>query len=172
MSLRPSARRGPTPPVCGIRPGSSLFLLALVCLAIAPPGFSQDAHAARPRQALEAERLTQSLVAQQARYHGADAGVLPQAVGDLLEVAAKRHDVLAALIEKHPGEVLRLALPEAERTGMPAEVQELLEQRLELEGELEVLHVDYEDPAQSHYLYLLTTELGERYSLHFIRRGS
>ncbi|MGH8478341.1 MAG: LamG-like jellyroll fold domain-containing protein [Gammaproteobacteria bacterium] len=85
----------------------------------------------------------------------------------MLGVAAERHQLLATLIEDHPGKVLQLAVPDDLRGGMPTEVQRVLEQRLELEGELEVLQVDYKDPSQSRSVYVLKTSFGERFSLHF-----
>jgi len=115
----------------------------------------------------QAEALTESLAALNARYRGASAAARGQVASEMLGLAAERHELLSALIEKNPGEVLRLALPDSVRAGMPTAVQELLEQRQELEGELEVLHVDYKDAKQSHYVYLLKTEFGERFSLHF-----
>ncbi|MGH8532196.1 MAG: NEW3 domain-containing protein [Gammaproteobacteria bacterium] len=172
MFPRPSPHRGAQPAWGRNRP-RFVILLALVFLGFANAGYAHQGQATRSQSAEavpaggQAEALTQSLTAQHARYQGADAGVRAQALGDLLEVAAERHELLAGLIEKDPGEVMRLALPEAHRAGMPAEVQEFLEQGLELEGMLEILHVDYQDPAQSHYVYLLKTDSGERYSLHF-----
>ena len=53
---------------------------------------------------------------------------------------------------------------------MPSEVQSFLEQRLEIEGELQVFHVDAEDPAESRYVYVLETIFGERFSLHFAKQ--
>ncbi|MGH9890859.1 MAG: hypothetical protein ACREA0_02505, partial [bacterium] len=45
--------------------------------------------------------------------------------------------------------------------------QQVLEQQLELEGALEVLQVNHEDPSRSRSVYVLKTPFGERFSLHF-----
>jgi hypothetical protein len=84
--------------------------------------------------------------------------------GDLLSIAAVRHDLLAMLIEDSPAEVLRVAIPGAIRASLPSAVQPYIEQEVELEGELEVLYEDREE--SSRLLYLLQSGR-ERHSLHF-----
>lgn len=140
-------------------------LLALILASIAPPGFSQNP--LPPAPSAEAEELTHALATLNARYQQGRPAERPGLLDDVIGAAAQRHQILTALIEENPGEVLRLALPDSVRAGMPAAVQEFLEQRQELEGEIEVLHVDYKDAKQSHYVYLLKMEFGERFSLHF-----
>ena len=118
-------------------------------------------------QAAQAQALTEALVTLNARYRGADPSAGDHLLDRLLDLAAERQELLAALIAAAPGEALKTALPVKLRRGMPAEVQTFLEQWQEVEGEIEVLHVDHEDPGQSRYLYFLTTDFGERFSLHF-----
>ncbi len=130
---------------------------------------AHDAHDAVPAAVrAEGEDLTQSLVRLDAerRRGGARAAAAAQQMRD---TAAKRADLLADLIADNPAEVLRLELPARLQARMPADVQAILEQRVEIEGQLEVLHVDADDPAQVRHLYALTTDLGERFSLHFAK---
>jgi hypothetical protein len=139
-----------------------------LALLVAAPSFSAPpAQASKPPAVVEAERLTQQFAALNKRHRRASAGERPEVAAELLETAKRRQALLGELIEGNPGEVLRLALPDRLGAGLPAQVQAYLEQRLELEGELKVLHVDYEDPRQSHPLYLLETGQGERFSIHF-----
>lgn len=143
---------------------SCLLMLVALALATRPSLAEPPLSSAAPPSA---ESLTQRLVALNGQYQLASPAAQAGLLTDLLTVAAERQQRLATLIEDHPGEILKLALPDALRAEMPPEVKAYLEQRLELEGTLEVLHVDYKDPKQSHYVYLLKTEFGERYSLHF-----
>jgi len=151
-------------------------LCALVLVAIAAgtgAARAHDAHGAAavetpPAVRAEGEDLTQSLVRLDAERRRGGARVAALAL-EMRDTAAERADLLAGLIADHPAEVLRLALPARLRARMPAEVQALLEERVEIEGELEVLHIDMPDPAQSRFAYFLTTELGERFSLHFAK---
>ncbi|MGH9194434.1 MAG: NEW3 domain-containing protein, partial [Acidimicrobiia bacterium] len=141
-----------------------VFLFGFVLLAAASPGFSQSPSPPAPGK--EAGELTHALGALSARYQQGRPAERSGLLHDMLRVAAERHQLLATMIEDNPGEVLRLALPEAERAGMPATVQALLERREEIEGELEALYEDYED-GHHRLHYYLKTDSGERLSLHF-----
>jgi hypothetical protein len=83
---------------------------------------------------------------------------------NLRDVASQRHELLAALIETDPAEVLRVALPDEMRAGLPTAVRDDVEQRVEVEGEIEVMYEDWEDG--SRLCYWLNVG-GERLSLHF-----
>ena len=130
------------------------------------PGAAGQAQAAEA-QAQQAQALTQALVTLNARLRRSGPGERGQLLGQLLDLAAARQELLGALIADQPGEVLKTALPERLASAMPSEVQGFLEQRQEIEGELQVFHVDAEDPSQSRYVYVLETVFGERFSLHF-----
>jgi len=110
------------------------------------------------------EALTHGLAGLILRYQTAAPEDQARLLSELTSAAATRRDHLAALMETDPGAVLRVALPAALRAGLPAEVQAYLEQEVEEEGELEVLHEDYETSGR--YLYFLQTA-AERLSLHF-----
>jgi hypothetical protein len=77
-----------------------------------------------------------------ARYRTAGPAERPGLANEIVRGATKRHKLLAILIDQYPGEVMKLALPDSGRAGMPAEVQPYLEQRLEIEGEIEILPID------------------------------
>ncbi len=135
------------------------FIGLLLALSWANPASSD------PGKRADAGALTRSLVGLNTAYRQASPAARPQALQQLLDVAAERQALLAQLIEDNPGSVLRTALPARVRAGIPDEVQALLEQRLELEGELEVLYEDY--PDGSHRLRHFLKAYGERISLHF-----
>ena len=87
------------------------------------------------------------------------------ALENLITKAEARREILAQLIQTSPAEALQLEITKEKRTGMPVEVQAMLEQKLALGGELEVFYEDYADG--SHKLrQFLKTPAGERFELH------
>ncbi len=147
--------------------GASLLLLVAGSSGIA--GGSQNGLPDNgvPELAAAAQALTVTLVALNARYRaqGPDEGAILKT--QLIDLAAERKANLAALIATAPGEVLKAAIPARLGRSMPAEVQTFLEHRRNLEGELQVRHQDYTDPARSRFAYILETKFGGRFSLHF-----
>ena len=113
-----------------------------------------------------ASTSTAELVGLAKRWKNADASQRSALRSQLQAKVEQRRSQLEELIQTSPAEVLRVAIPEDKQKGMPAEVIARLEQRLDLEGELEVFYEDYEDG--SHKLrHLLKTSFGERFELHF-----
>jgi hypothetical protein len=111
------------------------------------------------------EQLTIDLVRLNTQYQLAQSGQKPQLEKNLVAAALTREQELLALMESSPGEVLRLAIPASVRAGLPASVQQHVEEEMDIEGTLEVLHAD-NDTGGGHYLYHLRTALG-RLSLYF-----
>ena len=87
-----------------------------------------------------------------------------QLLSELQTVAATRQQLLAALAESNPGEILRVSLPANVRETFPASIQSLLEQQVEAEGLLEVA---VEDRKQESRLHFFLQSAGERLTLHF-----
>jgi hypothetical protein len=137
-----------------------LTLWATAGLAQAHAPSSKPASRPHPR----AESLTQDLLALGMRHQLADPAAQAQLLSQLLTVATERHALLAALSEDNPEEVLRMALPADLRASLPPAVQALVEEEMEVEGELEVLHEDRE--VGSRYVYFLKTTR-RRFALHF-----
>ena len=82
---------------------------------------------------------------------------------DLLALAERRRQLLAQMIEHHPGTVGRYALPERYRERLPEAVAAMLEQSVSATGDLEVVYRDADNgSAQLHY-YLNAS--GHRYQL-------
>ena len=132
-------------------------------LAIAAAiGFAQTAHSAEPNDA--AAHLARTLHTLTIQHRGAAVGEHVRLSGDLLSVAAWRHQLLSAIIQDDPGAVLRAAMPAKLRASLPHAVQAYVEEEMDVEGELEVLHEDRDD--DSRYLYSVKVK-EERFSLHF-----
>ena len=111
-----------------------------------------------------AERLTLQLSALHHQYLAAAASEKSQALSRLQAVARTRQQVLTALMESDPGGVLRVAVPASLRAGLPAAVQSSIEQRVQLQGKLEVL---YEDSHTSARLRHFLEVGGQRLELKF-----
>ncbi len=127
--------------------------------------------AATAEQKNRAKELTLQLGKLIAEYKSAGTASSSELANQLTALAEERRQILGELIENDPAEVLRQALPDDVLDQMPAKAQAFLEQHRVMEGELQLLHVDYKDQSQSHYVYLLSTDTGEHYSLHFAKQG-
>ena len=138
---------------------SIIFAGLFFALAWTSPAFTASDKRA------DTEALTHSLVGLNTAYQKAAPGNKSQALQKLIDATVERQALLAELIETDPGAVLRTAIPARIRKQMPAEVQTFIEQRLELEGELEIMYEDYEDG--SHRLRHTLKANGERIALHF-----
>jgi hypothetical protein len=169
---RPSQHRPLIPSVLGQWPwtrlGPVLAKLCLLGLALwATVGLAQ-AHApssgpaSRPHP--RAESLTQDLVTLGMRHQLADIATKARLLSQLLTAATERQALLATLIKDNPGEVLRLTLPADLRASLPPAVQALVEEEMDVEGELEVLHEDRD--VGSRFVYFLKTTR-RRFALHF-----
>lgn len=143
---------------------TAIGTVALPATALADDLNAGASASAQHRQ--NAADQTQALMALQKRWAKAQGTEKSRALEVLVSKAEERHQLLEELIKTDPAELLRVAIPEEKQSGMPAEVQEKLEQRLELSGQLEVFYEDYEDG--SHRLrHVLKTDFGERFEMHF-----
>ncbi|GAA0691539.1 NEW3 domain-containing protein [Marinobacterium maritimum] len=125
-----------------------------------------NAKAAEARQ--KAFDHTQALMALQKQWAKSKGADKSRALEQLVAKAEERRTFLLELMESNPAAVLGAAIPEEKQIGMPAEVLEKLEQKLELEGELESTYLDnFEKPEMSRLKHELKTPFGERFELHF-----
>lgn len=125
-----------------------------------------DAHSAQDAHEAASAR-TQELLSLRKRWQQAAPQDKQQQRQLLQAQAEQRRQLLAELAKTHPAEVLRVAIPAQKQAGLPAELLPLLEESVEVEGELEVVHVDnFEDPSQSRIEHVLKTPFGERFTLH------
>lgn len=147
-------RRGAMPSVV-----ACVALLLLVIM----PWLTGKAGLAQSMQSPEG--LTRSLASLSVQYHAADSSQKADLLAQLVNVALQRHELLAALMESDPARVLKVAVPGSLRASLPTQVQGYVEEEVQLEGDLEVIHEDRFD-GSSRYLYWLNTATG-RVSLHF-----
>jgi hypothetical protein len=115
---------------------------------------------AQPGASLEAlNRALESL-----SREDATSGRAADVLGQMLDIATKRRELLAALVEQDPGQVLAFAIPPGVRQRFPAAVQAKLERHVELAGEVAVVYEDYEGRAVLRHFLKAN---GKRRSLHF-----
>jgi hypothetical protein len=143
-------------------------LSGLIALAAVAP--CAIAHDAAPTQSVpsdaasRAETLTQALLSASARLATAGAAERSRLEQALLTTAMARRQRLLSLMDSDPATVLRLALPSSVRSSLPSQVSALIEEQIQLEGTLEIMHEDSANGAR--YAFGLQTA-GTRYSLHF-----
>ena len=151
-------------------------LAAVVSLGLAGAalahGTDEDApnHASAASQdeaVSKSEGLSHRLVSLAARYQKASEAEQASLYDQIEAALLERNALLQGLAEAAPGQVKRLAIPAALASRLPLELQQLLEQEVTLEGTLEVIYVDTEDPADSHMEFSLTTTLGQDIALNF-----
>lgn len=112
---------------------------------------------------------TRSLMALQKRWGQAKGNAKAQVLQQMQAKAEQRRAFLLELMQTDPAAVANAAIPDARQLGMPTEVLQQLEQKVELQGELEVFYEDREDG--SHRLrHFLKTPFGERFELHLATR--
>jgi hypothetical protein len=133
---------------------------------------STEAVYAAEVQKKRAEELTLQLGKLILGHQSANATEQAKFSSQLTEVAKERWRILGELIENDSDAIQHMALPGQILSKLSMYLQDFIEQRMEIEGELEVLHADYEAQNQSHYFYQLATDDGRSYSLHFARERS
>jgi hypothetical protein len=148
-------------------------LFATFTLASLPANAGQHDHAhahapvASPNAAAAAQSAgsaSSELIGLYKRWQKAPASERGKLRSQMLGKAEQRRQVLTDLAETHPEQVLRVAIPAEQQRGMPAELLALVEQPVALDGELEVLYVDY-DNGEHQLRHVLKTPFGERFEL-------
>jgi hypothetical protein len=138
--------------------------LAFAAQPASAPSAAQTDMRSLPAAREAASSQTTELLGLHKRLQKAASGERTQLRDQLLGQAEQRRQLLIELAQSHPEEVLRVAIPEDKQKGMPAEVVAKLEQRLELEGELQVIYEDYEN-GEHKLRHFLETSFGERFEL-------
>jgi hypothetical protein len=128
---------------------------------------STEAKALTAEQKSQAEGLTIQLGQSIKKYRSASTAGQATLLENLQSLVDERRVLMQSLIKNHPATALRVALPERLHKYLPDQLKTVIEHSDEIEGELEVLHVDSEDPTQSHYEYYIKTSSEKRISLHF-----
>lgn len=143
--------------------GRRLFGSLILILVVAVPAIGQSSAKAPSRRAA-AENLTLQLSAIHSQYIAAGPSQRAGVLSHLQAVAAVRQQVLSALMESDPGAVLRTAIPSEMRASLPAAVQGLLEQKVQLQGTLEVMYQDSRSGARLRHFLRVGRQ---RVELHF-----
>ena len=163
MTCREPNPAGLTKTRSWLHPAAAIFSLLGLLLPLAPAaGAAQPSPDPAARAA--AESLTQAILGMQGPAAAADPTLRALGMTDPVSIAAAREQHLAALIHTDPAGVLRLAIPAHLRAALPPAVQAHVEEEVDLDGHLEVLHEDWTQG--SRYLHFLEAA-GRRYSLHF-----
>jgi hypothetical protein len=138
------------------------FAFAILIAAALGSGGTPFVFAAQPKSLPES--LTDSLINLHGQHNNAPVTLRPAILARLQRVAAERNQLLASLVESDPGAVLQVAVPDVLRRGFPASIRNYIEEEMEMDGDLEILHEDR--VRGSRFIYKLKY-LGEEYALHF-----
>lgn len=123
---------------------AAMLVLSLFATGVeAGGGHALPAASQAHRQQVESQ--TMALARMAADYRSAGKAARTGLLNGLVDQARARQELLAEVVQNDPSGALRTVLPEKVRSGMPAEVLALLEQKQDLQGELEVSYEDYAD---------------------------
>jgi hypothetical protein len=134
--------------------------------AAAPEPVAKATTAQEARESAAAR--TTELLGLYKRWQQAPTGQRASLREQMLVKAEQRRQRLLSMARHYPDEVQRYMIPVEQQRGMPAELVAKLEQPVELDGELEVLFVDYDD-GQHQLRHLLKTAFGERFELRLAK---
>lgn len=110
------------------------------------PGFTAASDDEKGKgQRAEAAQLTDELKAAATRPIK-----LPAVQAAVAGRAERRRELIGQLATTNPAAVLELALTQAETDALPSNVRSAVEQRVNVDGELQVLHHDFEDGHSAH----------------------
>jgi alpha-galactosidase-like protein/metallopeptidase family M12-like protein len=148
--------------ICRV-PTVKTFVVSAILMAMILSGFSRTCRA-QEGGSRSPEALTIRLADLNAEFQAAGRPQNSQLLNELQTVAATRQQVLSALLNSNPGEVLRVSLPANVRASLPPSVQSSVEKEIEVQGVLEVQVEDGKSAAKLHH-FLNTAS--ERLALHF-----
>ncbi|NVK39851.1 MAG: cadherin-like domain-containing protein [Oceanospirillaceae bacterium] len=156
------------------------FGLAATTSIVSLPANAAQASADQPTQLsaatditqarLQAVAQTQALMALQKQWARSSGSEKSRALDNLIAKAEERRALMLELATRDPATVLKVAIPDRQQLGMPAEVIALLEQKVELSGQSEVFYEDYEDGTHKLRRFV-TTPFGERFQLQVTEPG-
>jgi NPCBM-associated, NEW3 domain of alpha-galactosidase/Astacin (Peptidase family M12A) len=145
-------------------PTLKTFIVSTIFTLLVLSGFSKSCRAQDGSGSRSPESLTIKLADLNAQFQAAGQPQNSQLLNELQSVAITRQQVLAALVNSNPGEVLRVSLPPDVRASLPPSVQSAVEKEVEAEGSLEV---QVEDGKSGAKLYHFLKTASERLALHF-----
>ncbi|MBR9830181.1 MAG: tandem-95 repeat protein [Oceanospirillales bacterium] len=155
-------------PVIACYLAAGVFAAALTVSFAAHAGQEPSAHSASGTVAQntrqQAVQYTQALMVLQKQWANATDNEKSRALEQLAAKAQARQEFLASLAQTHPADVLSVTIPEEQRQGMPAEITQYLEQKVEMAGTLEVFYEDYDYGAHQLRRFV-KTPFGERFQL-------
>jgi len=144
-------------------------LIGVVFLSLAGFAFGQQSVKGKAAAA-----ATTALLRTHSNYQRANASQKQQLLPQFRAMASQRQQMMNSLIQSSPGDFLRVAVPSDIRGTMPAAVQSFVEQQVQTQGTLEILHADFGNSAKGltagKFYYRLKTA-GEVLTLHFAEKA-
>lgn len=131
--------------------GAALVALTLWSLVSVRPALAHDGigpagvGAPQPSRQTRDARAEASQLTDELRAAAARPAKVPAVQAAVASQAERRRDLLRLLADSNPAAVLELALTPSERAALPPGLRPLVEEQFDGDGELVVLHIDYED---------------------------
>jgi M6 family metalloprotease-like protein len=117
-------------------------------------GANTKVHHVSPAVVQELQTLTTGLVAADQPLLSAEAAAAQNALGQQVNIAARRSALMEQVAAEDPTVFLQNVLPSSIREQLPPAVQLIIEQPVTLTGVMEVLHVDdFSNSDNSHFTY-------------------
>lgn len=108
------------------------------------------------KQELEVSKLNNELLQVNEEYKQIND---EEKLNELIEISKERKEKLISLMRENPKKALEIVIDEQVRDNLPLEVQGNIEEKVEQEGTLNVMHTDdFENPENSKYFYYLVDE--------------
>jgi hypothetical protein len=121
------------------------------------------------KTANELARTTRSLLNSARDIRRASSEDKPALIEQLKSFAQSRHDIVLSLIESDPQTALNSTINPSLLAGMPSEVRDLIEQRKQISGKFEYIHIHYgefDTGTTEDLFYITDNATSKRYRIH------
>mgnify|MGYP000878041327 CR=1 FL=1 len=126
--------------------GSLCAIVLMLGIGMASPAYAHDALAPSTPQSQDRDKRDEaSKLTDELRFQASRPSKTPAIQAAVAGKAQRRRDLLNSLARTSPSVVLELALTPSERAKLPPQIRSFVEERVDLDGELHVMHVDFED---------------------------
>lgn len=143
---------------------SAAFLASILALSGLGQSVSPLQDTPSSGDSARASYLTQRLVSLAKEFRHGTSSERQSVLAQLRAIAVERQQLLVSMFATEPTTVIRMALPESAKAGLPKAIQDTIEQPVKISGEFSMLYED--SPPRSSLRYFLKAN-GKHHSLHF-----
>ena len=146
--------------------GTLAFLLSvpILLMSVGQNGVTERVEAIKPSENEILEDQTLNLLELNTDLNKATSSEKKKILNQMDTLAEERKEKLSALAESDPAQVLKVSYPDEVKNELPKQIQEKVEEKVDLEGSLELLHIDNLGQTGEFVHFLQTKK--KRYTLH------